>query len=279
MIYTRICPQCKNKIEHKHKVSWKKSVKEKRVCLKCRSKNLFATKEHREKMASTVWKSRYGKDNPFYGKKHSKKTKKILAEKCPRYGKDGGMYGRSFYDVWVEKHGKEEANERMVQYKKKMSKSKSGKNNPMYGKPSPMGSGNGWSGWYKEWYFRSLRELSYVINVLEENNLEWISAEKKKFMIPYKDWDGTSRTYRADFFVENKKLVEVKPNRLKQAITNSLKAKAAKKFCKENGYEYEMVEAKRLKDDQILDLYKKGLIKFIDRYEAKFKEKYLDGKK
>ena len=63
------------------------------------------------------------------------------------------------------------------------------------------------------------------------------------------------------------------------AVTNTLKAAAAKKFCKKNGYEYEMVEAKRMKNDQILDLYKKGLIKFIDRYEVKFKERYLDGKK
>jgi len=73
-------------------------------------------------------------------------------------------------------------------------------------------------------------------------------------------------------------MVEIKPNRLKQAITNSLKAFAAKKFCKKNSYEYEMVEAKRMKDDQILDLYNKGLIKFIDRYEKKFEERYLDGK-
>jgi hypothetical protein len=279
MIYTRICPQCKEELTYKYKCSWKKAEEGNKICRPCTRKNYCNSEKGREKMASTIWKPRYGKDNSFYGKKHSKKTKKILAEKCPNSGRDNGMFGKNVYDVWTEKYGKKEANKRMSNAKIKWSEASSGKNNPMYGKPSPQGSGNGWSGWYKGWYFRSLRELSYVINVLEENNLEWVSAEKKKFTIPYKDWDGTSRTYRADFFVENKKLVEVKPNRLKQAITNTLKASAAKKFCKKNGYEYEMVEAKRMKNDQILDLYKKGLIKFIDRYEVKFKERYLDGKK
>ena len=40
-----------------------------------------------------------------------------------------------------------------------------------------------------------------------------------------------------------------------------------------------MVEAVRLEDDQILNLYKDGKIKFLDRYEKKFKEKYLSEKK
>ena len=49
-----------------------------------------------------------------------------------------------------------------------MSASMSGEQNPMFGKQTPTGAGNGWSGWYKDWYFRSLGELSYVVNVLHE---------------------------------------------------------------------------------------------------------------
>ena len=43
----------------------------------------------------------------------------------------------------------------------------------MYGRFSPRGSGNGWSGWYKEWYFRSLLELSYMINETKFNMGYW----------------------------------------------------------------------------------------------------------
>ncbi len=277
MVYKRICPQCKKEVIHKNKISWTKSVKEKRICISCTHKNLYKDEEYRKKMADCQ-KSLYGEDNPFYGKKHSKETKKILSQKCRKNGKDNGMYGRSVYSVWVKKYGKEEANKRMERAKIKWSKASSGENNPMYGKPSPQGSGNGWSGWYKGWFFRSLIELSYMINVIEKNNLKWVSAESKKFAIPYLDWDGKNRNYFPDFFVNDKILVEVKPNRLKNSARNILKAKAAEKFCKNNGYKYEITDAVKIENDQIIDLHSKNLIKFTERYEEKFKERYLNGK-
>ena len=45
-------------------------------------------------------------------------------------------------------------------YLKKMSLSNSGKRNGMYGKSAPKGSGHGYSGYYKSYYFRSLFETS-----------------------------------------------------------------------------------------------------------------------
>ena len=146
-----------------------------------------------------------------------------------------------------------------------------GKNNPMYGKPSPLGSGNGWSGWYKEWYFRSIKELSYVILVIEKNGWEWISAEKG-LSIKYINYEGTPRTYRADFLIENKILIEVKPKKLMGTINNKLKEKAAIEFCENNGYEYRIVDVKSLSKEQIISLYDSGKIKFIKRYEEKMKE-------
>jgi len=279
MTYTRICPQCHQEIKHKNEISWKKSIKENKICFSCTRKNYCNSEEGKKKMIANLGEPKFGKDNPFYGKKHTKAVRKYLAKVCPKVGADNGMNGRSTYDVWVEKYGLEEANKRDIARKKKWSKSLSGKNNPMYGKPSPQGSGNGWSGWYKGWYFRSLRELSYVINYLEKNNMTWVSAEKKRFRIPYKDWDGRDRTYHPDFFVENKKIVEIKPNKLKQSATNRSKKEAAESFCEENGYQYEIVEPIRMKDEQIVNLYNEGLITFIKRYEDKFKERFIDGKK
>ena len=47
-----------------------------------------------------------------------------------------------------------------------------GPDNPQYGKPANYDSGAGWSGWYKNWYFRSIYELSFMINYIEKNNLK-----------------------------------------------------------------------------------------------------------
>ncbi len=53
-----------------------------------------------------------GAKNPFYGC-----GEKIKGEKNP-------MYGRTFYDVWVEKYGKEIADLKMEEWKQKKRKKK-----------------------------------------------------------------------------------------------------------------------------------------------------------
>ena len=59
---------------------------------------------------------------------------------------NNGMKGRSVYSVWIEKYGKDIADEKMSNLKTKLSIANAGVNNPMYGKPSPHGSGYGWQG-------------------------------------------------------------------------------------------------------------------------------------
>ena len=44
--------------------------------------------------------------------------------------------------------------EKSIKIRNKISLASSGENNHMFGKPSPQGSGNGWSGWYKSWFFK-----------------------------------------------------------------------------------------------------------------------------
>lgn len=265
----RNCPECNRNIFYKDLKSKDIGEKNKSLCKRC---------------------CHLGEKNGFYGKKHKKETikklseissKQVRSEKTKRSqskkmsGSNNSMYGKSVYEHWVDKHGKIKANEKYRRMILKQSKNSKGKGNPMYGKPSPQGSGNGWSGWYKNWYFRSLRELSYIVNYVEKNKLDWVSAECKKFAIPYKDWDGTDRNYFPDFFVDNKILVEVKPNKLKKAVTNSLKRKAAEKFCKKNKYKYEEVDPRKFNSEEIINLYNSGMIKFTKRYDKMFKERYV----
>lgn len=278
--FVRNCPECGLKLIHttlKYKNRAKKLGKR---CLSCRSKEISARPEVQEARAN--FKKRFGEDNSFFGKHHSEQTKEKLRkvdrsytqtkefrEKSARNGAQNGMYGKSFYDVWKEKYGKKEANKRFSEWIKVQSKNSSGKNNPMYGKPAPKGSGSGWGGWYQDWYFRSLRELSYVIGVLEKTGQKWKSAENNRFSIPYINYDGVSRTYRPDFIVDERFLVEVKPKRLMETPTNLLKKEAAIQFCTDNGLEFKMVDVKLLETDQFISLYRDGKVRFNKKYSGR----------
>ncbi len=180
----------------------------------------------------------------------------------------------SIYNCWLKKYGKDVADEKMIEFKNKQSFNNKGCKNSMYGKPSPTGSGNGWSGWYKNWYFRSLGELSYRINLIERFNLEWENAELAKYKIQYTDYKNTQRNYNADFIINNKYMVECKPKKLFKAANNVLKQKAAVEYCNNNNLIYKLTSPRMLKTEEIIDLYNKKQIKFIDRYEKKFKNKY-----
>jgi hypothetical protein len=131
-----------------------------------------------------------------------KKGAKTKKERGSLLGEKNGMYGKSVYDVWVKKYGKEEADRRALARNKKLSEKSKGSNNPMYGKPAPQGSGVGKYTKYKDINFRSTWEAK-VAEWLDENNITWKYEEKR-----YKLSNGT--TYLPDFFIyEGKKLTEV----------------------------------------------------------------------
>lgn len=132
-----------------------------------------------------------GKDNPFFGKKHTEESKRKITEnkdfssyKTQEFrdkiskissGENNSMYGKRVYDVWLEKYGKEIADQKKQSWKKSISNNTKGIKSHRYGKPAPKKSGNGWSGWYKEMFFRSLIELSFMI-FMEKNNFDFVSA-------------------------------------------------------------------------------------------------------
>lgn len=231
-----------------------------------------------------------GSKNGFYGLSHRSETIEKLKSvdrsytKTPAFrakmsqvvsrGKESAMYGKTTYQIWVEKHGETKAKELDLIRRQKWSEASSGSKNPMYGKPSPQGSGNGWSGWYKNWYFRSLMELTYVVDFLEPQNLRWTSAESAGVKIKYRSWKGSERTYVPDFLVDNIRLVEIKPNRLINTPTVLLKSQAAKVYCEQIGWLYEILDPGMLADDALFDLRRTESIKFTDRYEKQFQERY-----
>jgi len=168
------------------------------------------------------------------------------------------------FDFWCEKYGLKIANIKEEQRRIKLSKAFSGENNPMFGKPSPKESGNGWSGWYKEWFFRSIRELSYVVNVIEKQGLKWRSAETQEFAIRY-TINGKPRTYFPDFLVDDKNIVECKPARIMDSDIVKAKTQAAQKFCKNNSLLYTIVDPDIMSYDKILLMTINGEVSFTTK--------------
>lgn len=91
----------------------------------------------------------------------------------------------------------------------------------------------------------------------------------------YVDPLGKDRSYFADFLVEGSKLVECKPRRLWNTPSVLAKKKAAEDFCSQRGWTYHLVDPVLLPSDQLVTMYELGQIKFLDRYDQFFREKWL----
>lgn len=240
-----MCPICNKELNYKNKYNLQKAKVRNSHCLSCallkRRVRIFSEKEKIQA---------------------ANQLKKVTNK-------------RPYYDIWIEKFGKEIADIKLKNSKKKKSFANSGSKNPMFGKPAPQGSGNGWSGWYNGWYFRSLRELSYMINVIEKNNLHY-EIPDKKFQIPYIDYKGSDKTYIPDFIIEKNKIVEIKPIKLHKTPKVLAKKQAAEIFANNLNMKYELIDPPILSNEEIKKLYLDKKIEFLDKYDLKFRENYLN---
>lgn len=288
----RKCPICGREISYTNEYNLRNAENKKSKCKSCGLKSIM-TEDRIKKMSERVKGKKnpmYGKFsdlNPFYGKKHKKETieKIMLNRDYEKYktdefrkkisllkkGKNNPMFGKSIYDIWIKKYGKEIADKKMLEYRKKQSLNNSGEKNSMYGKPSPKNSGNGISGWYKGWFFRSLLELSYMIFVIERFNLNWESGESEKYKISYSD-NGVNKNYFPDFVINQKYIVECKPKKLWSAYKNIIKFESAKKFCDKNGYVFKVTDIEKIKKTDLLMLIDGGVVTLTDKCKKIFFE-------
>jgi len=226
----RQCPSCNKEIIHSCKYAARASHKKKLKCRDCSNKNIL-TEQDKLKFSKRM----SGTKNPMYGKK--------------------------YYDIWVQKFGEEEANKRLLELKEKQSNNRCGDKNSMYGKPAPKGSGGGWSGWYNEFYFRSLLELSFILQNPKVQSAEHIVIEYSL--------NNKNGTYRPDFLLGNK-IIEVKPTRLLNTKLNKIKFEAGHLYAKSNNMIYEVVSPELVSWEEIYRLYDDGKLKFNKKWEQKF---------
>lgn len=268
----RKCPSCEREMLYKNIKSYEYAVLINSTCKPCSNRG------ERNAMFGKI-----GELNPMFGKRHSVQSleKMRLSKigksyhtiesklKISNYQKDNApMRGRSVYSVWLEKYGKEIADVKLKDYKSKQSFNSAGVKNPMFGKPSPIGSGNGYSGWYEKRYFRSLRELMFLVYA-KRFNLKIISLEKKSAGLRYVDYTGQPRTYFADYLVNDKYFLEIKPKSLWGTPLNKLKFTKGKEHCVKNNLKFKIMDPP-LNFKLISTLHSTGEIKFLPKDEIRF---------
>ena len=262
---TRKCPSCNIEILYSTKYTLARAIRKNNVCKTCSCKKTSEENKLKGKLK--------GKNNPNFGKTFSEKHKRKISENhWDSSGTKNAMFGKSFYECWVEKYGEEIADKKLTQFKNKQSENNKGNLNGMFGKPAPQGSGNGWSGWYKDWYFRSLGELSYVVNVLEPTNQHWVSAESTGIKILYIHWNGSKRTYIPDFLVNHDSLIECKPQKLHDSPLVQIKRQAAEQYCKNHGLTYQVVAPPKINTQWLIDAVDSELVKLLKPYELKLED-------
>lgn len=171
-----------------------------------------------------------------------------------------------FKEIWARDVGKENAEAKFNDFLKTQEGRNKGENNPMYGKPSPQGAGNGWKGRFNGHYFRSLRELVFLLQNYE-NGIDPKSAERKIYSIEY-EWMGSKRTYRPDFLIGDT-LYEIKPKRLINSPNIIAKTKAAIEFAKNNNLNYVIADV-IIDSDLILKYVSNKMVVFDRDYLERF---------
>jgi len=114
------------------------------------------------------------------------------------------------------------------------------------------------SGWYKheEFSFRSSYELSAMVELLNENK----TFKVEPFYIWY-EYNGILCRYFPDLLIEDELVVEVKPLKQMEDEINILKFEAARVWCEEHGYIFEIwneQDIKLLSNDEINKLVNIG---------------------
>ena len=105
-------------------------------------------------------------------------------------------------------------------------------------------------GWYvtktgnKEWFGSSYEEKR--MKQLDDMGVKW--TKNHGIRIPYTDNNGRKRNYVPDFLINDKIIEEVKPKSVINTNFNNCKIKIpfAKKYCKNNGYEFRIITEKEL---------------------------------
>jgi hypothetical protein len=218
-----------------------------------------------------------GVKNPFFGKQHSDASKAAIGQ----YQRSDAQKEqartslliqgntRAPYEVWVQKYGQQVADAKMVILASKKSVNATGSNNPMYGKPAPINSGGGWSGWYQGHYFRSILELSYLKQLLD-NRIQFANGECARYAIAYQ-LGSVDRTYFCDFVLTDLgQFVEIKPQKLVATDVNAAKFAAARNKHGNSFIVLTEADVHVLDKEELAAMYQSLDLKWTSKWEKRY---------
>jgi len=213
----------------------------------CRMKYEYANNIRRnflnDKTTWEWWVSKYGEEEALRRKEHHRDATSLATsgENNPMYGRHDHVHGLKRFAK--EKTGKTLEEVHGVDLARKMRENKSlharGSNNPAYGKVYTKG-GKSIKGYYKDKFFRSLLEYSFMKHLESEGLSLNIDVDYECFIVPYV-FNGADRTYRVDFYVPSRHAVyEVKPAYAMKGVTpiNEAKWSAARVYFNQRGIQF-----------------------------------------
>lgn len=129
------------------------------------------------------------------------------------------------------------------------------------------------SGQYKNLYFKSMNELSFIINYLEKKNIPFFSGENAQHAIKY--YDSINLKFRNYFpdFITDKYIFEIKPKSFWYQQNILDKKYAALKIAKNKNLQYRLVDYP-VNINSILNEYYKNNIIFTKIGNEKFHRIY-----
>ena len=98
------------------------------------------------------------------------------------------------------------------------------------------------------------------------HGLTWRTMERADDAIEYTTYDGATKNYFPDFFVESGEVYECKPKRLWDTPTVRAKRLAAIKICMTKGWTYNMVDPEIPTRETMRRLLDIGQLQFTAKY-------------
>lgn len=268
-VYDVVCDKCSNeyKLSYFYIIKGRNKYNDLDLCFNCKLKHQYKIgirDNQRSLISKHIIKTQTGiKYKERYGEKRAEEIKQKIS-------KNNYLKGKKWIDVMSEDEYKNRiktASETLKEIRKNIDQT--GEKNPMFGKIPSILSGTGISGKYKNYSFRSLLELYYII-YLDKNNIRFKSAEENQFKIIYK-LNGKKRNYWPDFYLlDEDKIVEIKPSHRINEYRNKIKMESAKRVW---GNKYICLTEKNIKEPsvaELLELYNNNVIKFGDKNKIRF---------
>ena len=217
-------------------------------------KGITLSDERKKQISTQV----LGEKNPFYGKKHTDETRKLMSDNHADFTGDKNPFKKWINESQENKDSFHEASTQgwiklkndPIRYAKHIENlSNSIANAHLEGKIKTYGRGHK-SGFFESkkflqlFYYRSSYELNFI-KICEEYDFIFDLAPPY-FKIKYTSIDGYNKNYIPDFILNKKYLVELKPYKLLNYDNNPLKFKAGNNYCENNNLVYVLLTEKEL---------------------------------